>query len=104
MFGINQFTAEWQQNVKHPLWFNLSMNIKTVFPAPGSSNLRLYLQAGPGYYMPKSGSNVAGFNLGFGAQIPISGDFSLEFGLDYHHISTDKTAKFLTFQLGILFR
>jgi M6 family metalloprotease-like protein len=104
MAGLSQFTAESFTGIDHPRWANLSANIKGVFPAPSGTGLRYYLQTGPGYYIPKAGSNEFGFNLGAGGQIPIGNWFDLEFGVDYHHILTDDPTRFLTVQLGALFR
>lgn len=102
--GLSQFTAESFADIEHPRWSNLSVNFKALFPAPSGTGMRYYLQGGPGYYLPKTGSNEFGFNLGIGAQIPIGGPFSLECGTDYHRILTDEPADFLTLQLGVLFR
>lgn len=105
MVGLSQFTAEWDAGIQHHRWFNASINLKALFPAPTGTGLRYYLQGGPGYYLPKTGSNEFGFNVGAGAQIPIVSPFSLEFGADYHRILTDdEPTDFLTFQLGVLFR
>ena len=49
--------------------------------------------------------NETGYNLGFGAQIPLaSGPFDLELGADYHLVQTDEDFEFVTVQLGVLFR
>jgi len=104
MAGLNQFTAESFAGVEHPRWINLSINCKALFPAPTGTGMRYYLQGGCGYYLPKTGSNEIGFNLGLGGQIPIGAPFDIEFGIDYHHVFTDDTTQFLTWQLGVLFR
>lgn len=101
--GLNQFTAESFTGIEHPRWINASANVQVV-SAPTATGLRGYVQAGPGVYWPKSGSSEPGFNVGLGAQVPVGGPFSLEFGLDYHQIQTDDPTRFLTTQLGVLFR
>jgi hypothetical protein len=104
MMGISQFTAESMSGIEHPRWQNYSLNLKGLFDSPSRSGLKFYVQGGPGYYMPKSGVNKFGFNLGAGGQIPIREIFGLEFGVDYHYIFTDEHTKFLTYQIGVLFR
>ena len=51
--GLNQFTEESYTGFSHPRWINASLNIQALFPI--SSGLKLYAQAGPGGYWPKSG-------------------------------------------------
>ncbi len=102
MLGINQFTAESSTGIDHPLWINASANIQAVFPT--STGLKNYLQVGPGWYKPKSGSSEFGFNIGVGWQIPIPALFNLEFGLDFHQIQTKDPTRFITAHLGVLFR
>jgi len=101
--GLNQFTAETFASIPHPRWINLSLNAQVV-TGPTATGLRGYVQGGGGLYWPKAGSSQAGFNVGLGAQIPISAPFSLEFGLDLHQIQTKPATRFYTVQLGVLFR
>lgn len=111
-WGFSQFTDDYYTNT-HYYTFNLSVNWKLHFGT--STGLKWYLQAGPGYYIPKPNltfpyptSSTVGFNIGFGAQIPLSGPFDLEWGIDLHNtnFSTSDEPKywFLTLQLGVLFR
>ena len=103
MVGYSQFTAETATGLDHPRWINLSLNAQVLFPT--ATGLRWFLQGGPGAYWPESGSSEAGFNLGFGAQIPLaSGPFTLELGTDYHNVQADVDQDFVTVQLGVLFR
>jgi hypothetical protein len=103
LVGLNQFSAESFAGIEHPRWINASVNLQAV-TAPTGTGLRGYVQAGPGVYWPKSGPSDAGFNLGVGAQVPLGGVFRLEFGLDYHQIQTKPATRFVTIQLGVLFR
>ena len=100
--GFAQFTEETFTGLDHRNWLHLNLNAQ--WSVPTATGLRWYLQAGPGWYHPKTGSNEVGFNMGFGGQIPINGPFSLEFGADYHRIQTDGATEFFTLQLGVLFR
>jgi hypothetical protein len=102
LVGLNQFSAEIITGIEHPRWINASVNLQAVFPT--GSGLRPYVQAGPGVYWPKSGPSDVGFNLGIGAQVPLGGVFSLEFGLDYHQIQVKPVTRFVTIQLGALYR
>jgi len=101
-FGLNQFTEESSTGMNHQRWMNASANIQFVHPTP--SGLLLYAEAGPGYYWPKSGPSKIGFNVGVGGQIPISGPFSMAFGMDYHQIQVKPAIRFFTLQLGVLFK
>lgn len=102
MFGLNQFTAETDQTIAHPRWFNVSLNYMIVF----NSWLIDYIQLGPGYYHSKLGHWIIGANIGIGTLIPITDSkCCLKFGLDWHGLfGPNDTEKFLTFQLGVLFR
>lgn len=102
VLGLAQFTAESAAAIEHPRWLHASVNLESLFPTP--SGLRLYLRGGAGWYDSKSGSSDLGFNLGFGAQIPINAPFSLELGTDFHQIQDESDTRFLTLQLGVLFR
>lgn len=102
LFGLAQFTAESSAEVDHPRWLHGSLDAQLLFPTP--TGLEAYLRAGPGIYDPKGGANEFGFNLGAGARIPLQAPFDLEFGIDYHQISDDEDTRFLTVQLGVLFR
>ncbi len=100
--GFLQLTEESSTGLDHPHWWHASVNAQWLFPT--ATGLRWYLQAGPGWYEPKSGSGDAGFNVGLGARIPLPGPFAAEVGTDYHRISDDRESELLTVQLGLLFR
>jgi hypothetical protein len=112
--GFSQFTDDNAANVHvHYYTFNYSANVKWLFPT--ATGLKWYVQGGPGLYVPKPGligpyptGNTVGFNVGWGAQIPLTGPFDIEWGVDLHNInlSSDDQPKywFLTLQLGVLFR
>ena len=99
--GLNQFTAEPFVPTPHERWTNVSANVQWVLP-PTASTLRPYLEAGYGRYFPKFGPGQNGFNVGVGAQIPVS-PFSIEFGIDIHQIATKPARRFATAQVGVLF-
>ncbi|MCP5053698.1 MAG: porin family protein [bacterium] len=110
--GFSQFTDDYAAFV-HYYTFNTSINLKFLMPT--STGLKWYLQWGPGVYIPKNGlalpyptGNTLGFNVGFGAQVPLPGPFDIEWGVDLHNVNIASNAQprywFLTFQLGVLFR
>lgn len=101
--GFNQFTAEIPTAIPHPHWTNISANLQLV-TAPRPSGLRGYLQAGFGYYIPKSGPSDPGFNVGLGGLIPVGAPFNVQFGMDIHQIQTKPATRFYTVHLGVLFR
>lgn len=111
ILGFSQFTDDYETNDQYNT-FNISANMKWLLPT--SSGLKWYLTVGPGIYIPKPNmflpyptSTTLGFNIGLGAQIPLSGPFDLEWGIDLHNINFSKKSEpkywFLTFQLGVLF-
>jgi hypothetical protein len=102
MGGLSQLTSEVATETEHPRWLNLSLDVQALFPS--ASGLRYFLQGGVGSYWPKSGPSDLGFNLGFGAQIPLPAPFGLELGVDYHAVQDKARTRFLTVQLGVLFR
>jgi hypothetical protein len=110
--GFSQFTDDYAVSV-HYYTFNFSANLKWFFPSP--SGLKWYWQGGPGLYIPKPNlplpyptTSTMGFNVGFGARIPLSGPFDIEWGIDMHNINFSKSEEpkfwFLTLQLGVLFK
>jgi hypothetical protein len=112
--GFNQFTDDYKASV-HYYWFNVSANLKMLISSPSSTGLKWYLQFGPGIYIPKKNllppnptTTTYGGNIGLGAQIPISGPFDLEWGIDLNctnfYSSSEPKYWFLTLQLGMLFR
>jgi hypothetical protein len=106
-YGFNQFTEDHFTGADNMYWKNLSLNIKAI--ASITPNYRLYLQAGPGSYTPKVGSNSSGYNFGGGIQVNMNAPSRIEFGVDYHVINATSIAgaelktKFLTLQLGVIF-
>ena len=100
--GLSQLTAESATGLPHPRFLNLSVNLQALFPRP--SGLTWFLEGGPGWYDPKSGSAELGFNLGGGARVPLRAPFAIELSLDYHQVTGDADARFLTAQLGLLVR
>jgi hypothetical protein len=99
--GINQLTADWSSHLDNRYWNYMALNAQWRFYH--SSWLSWYLQGGPGWYKPKTGSGRAGFNVGLGARLPLGIPVALECGLDYHFISGKEKARFIVTQLGVVF-
>ena len=100
LVGLNQFTAEIPTGIAHPRWTNVSVDLMAVGAGTGT---RPYLRAGSGIYIPKSGPSKAGFNAGIGGLIPFTTYAALQFGIDYHLITTKPKTTFATLELGVLF-
>jgi hypothetical protein len=101
LFGYNMFQAGVPTgNDTH--WWNLSLNLKKEFMV--SSTINIYLKAGPGAYIPKSGSVEAGFNAGLGWNYSLAQDCRLEFGSDYHKILGSTKVDFIVTHVGVIFR
>jgi hypothetical protein len=98
--GLNQFTAEIPTGIPHPRWTNVSIDLMAVGAGTGT---RPYVRAGSGVYIPKSGPSKAGFNAGIGGLIPFTSYAALQFGIDYHLITTKPKTTFATLELGVLF-
>jgi len=99
--GLSQLTAETAAGIPNPRWFNASANGQFLFPL--STGSAFYVSGGPGIYWAKGGGSDPGFNVGFGFQLPIRASYRIELGADFHRIP-DAHARFLTLQLGVLFR
>jgi hypothetical protein len=99
--GINQFTADWSSNLDNRYWHFIALDAQWRFYR--SSWLSWYLQGGPGWYKPKTGSSKAGFNVGIGARLSLGVPVALECGLDYHYIADKEKTKFLVTRLGVVF-
>ena len=83
--GYNAFRSD-SPEVDDTYWMNLSVNLKYNGPLPllPTTSLSYYVQAGPGYYFPKTGSGTLGGNVGFGLDQELSHWIYAEVGTDYH--------------------
>ena len=83
------------------LW-SVSLDLKWEF---GSGAVRPYLQAGPGIYIPDSGSTELGYNLGGGIDFEVAPAWDFEVGADYHAApGTDPDVEFFNLHLGVVHR
>jgi hypothetical protein len=98
--GLAQFTEETATGADNQRITHLSLNAQALFATP--SPLKLYLQAGPGFYDRKVGGSDAGFNLGFGAIYPVSSSLDLQWGMDLHRLFGGEDDQFYTLHLGVL--
>jgi hypothetical protein len=95
LVGYNVFKAGSVLAANDMHWWNISCNIKSeILTRP----FRFFVNAGPGIYIPKTGSLEQGFNAGAGISYLFASRWSLELGTDYHRIFTKgfDTAFFLT--------
>ena len=96
-----EVSGETAAGIPNPRWLNASANGQFLFPLPRGT--AFYVSGGPGIYWAKGGGSDPGFNVGFGFQLPIRASYRIELGADFHRIP-DAHARFLTLQLGVLFR
>jgi M6 family metalloprotease-like protein len=81
---------------------NLSLDVRAYAPLGW---LRMYIQAGPGYYAPNVGSTVSGGNLGLGLSFPLLTNFKAEVGSDLHFVDSGGGRRFFVdHKLGVAFR
>jgi hypothetical protein len=98
--GLAQFTEETATGADNQRITHLSLNAQALFGTP--TPLKLYLQAGPGFYDRKIGGSDPGFNLGFGAIYPVSSSLDLQWGADLHRIFSGDDDEFYTLHIGVL--
>jgi subtilisin family serine protease len=88
--GINLFKSD-VTGIPDNRIVNISLNLKynKNLPLLTTNKLYIYVQAGPGYYIPQAGSNKLGFNAGLGFDYHVSPHLYLEVGTDYHKTFND---------------
>jgi hypothetical protein len=103
-FGYNDFKSK-TTGIDDNYWINLSLNLKYRRPLPllPTSALYYYIQAGPGYYIPKTGDSGLGANFGAGFNYDFSSSLTFEVGTDYHTVF-DEDVKFWHAHTGIIIR
>lgn len=100
--GLNQFTAESSSGARHPRWTDVSLN--AVYYLPPIPGAREYLMFGPARYVPKTGTQRSGFNVGFGVEIPATNQWSIDFGGRYHFVFADPDFRFVSLRFGVMKR
>ena len=91
-----------RRGVGDTYWWNMTANAKYQFT---TQNLRPYLTGGAGLYIPGHGSTEPGVNGGLGIDFTIDNNWTLEAGVDYHHIFTSGSdTKFINPRIGLLRR
>ena len=103
-FGYNNFKSK-TSGVDDNYWLNLSINLKYrgLLPPSPNSTWYYYLQAGPGYYIPKTGDRGAGANFGAGFNYDVNNFLTFEIGTDYHTLFSQEI-KFWHAHAGVIFR
>ena len=101
LVGYDHFSSG-SDMVDGTYWLNISANLKYGFT---EGSLGLYANAGPGIYVPESGSTKPGLNIGLGLAYPLASGWVIELGGDYHHIFTsDSGTQFLVPRIGLIHR
>ncbi len=97
MFGLHVFGG----NPNTFYYRNFSVDAKAYFPLTWT---RLYVQAGPGAYLPKIGPNVFGFNVGTGLSFPVLPKLKIEVGPDLHVVDPSGQKRiFIDAKMGVVF-
>ncbi|MGA9997011.1 MAG: M36 family metallopeptidase [Pyrinomonadaceae bacterium] len=87
---------------KNFYYTNLSVNLRKYFPV---SNFHGYVEAGPGFYLPKTGPKKLGFNVGAGLSFPIPPKLKIELGPDFHFVDPSGAKRvFVDARIGVAFR
>jgi hypothetical protein len=102
-FGYNNFKSK-IAGVDDNYILNFSLNLryylqKSITPGP---KWFYYIGVGPGLYIPESGNNKFGFNLGAGINYNLSPTISFELGVDYH--KTFNKIEFIHTHAGVIMR
>lgn len=87
-------------------WINLSANLKYrlgTYQLAAIGPMSLYVNGGPGYYFPETGSGGFGANLGAGFDYNYRDRITLEVGVDYHSV-IGKEVQFLNSHVGFIYR
>lgn len=101
LLGYHRFDAALEGLSDAELW-SVSVDLKWEL-LPGT--VRPYVQAGPGIYIPDSGSTEPGFNVGAGVDFRIAPAWSFETGVDYHNVTgADPDVEFLVPHAGVIYR
>ncbi len=101
LVGYNHFdSGPFSKSDTH--WWNISANLKYEFTPPP---LKLYINGGPGFYFPRSGTIRLGFNVGLGLGYAFSPGWTLELGGDYHHIfGSGREPEFFVPHIALVYR
>jgi hypothetical protein len=101
--GFNAFRKKTTySNLGHTNWWNLSANFKWEFT---TSRTRPYIKGGGGVYISRPGLTRPGFNAGAGLNRLLNPGLILDFGIDYHHILTNREdPEFYVVYAGLIYR
>ena len=80
---------------------NISVNGR--YTRPVRKLMSIYLQAGPGFYIPDIGDSGIGGNIGFGIDYHFNPSLDFELGVDYH-ASFDLEIQFIQTQVGVVYK
>jgi hypothetical protein len=98
-FGYNQFVST-QRNVDDTYVLNVSANLRYQYLL--QYPLFLYVGAGPGVYIPKTGNTEFDVNIGLGLNYKVDSHFALEWGADWHCIFNPQL-QFVHTHIGLVY-
>jgi hypothetical protein len=101
----------WEEQNQHFSWWNFSGTIRYYFPL-GDGDTRIFVNAGPGLYLPDEGKSRLGVKTGLGINFLLSDRFKIEAGTDYHTIFAgneeilhqQRRTSFQHFHVGVAFK
>jgi hypothetical protein len=82
--GYNDFKSR-SSSTGDTRWWNISANLKSEIM---KNPFRVYVNAGAGIYIPKTGDMKQGFNFGAGAAYSLKSNYAIELGADFHLVNT----------------
>ncbi|KAA3622825.1 MAG: hypothetical protein DWQ02_25535 [Bacteroidetes bacterium] len=105
--GYNNFKTVGELN--NDPWWNISATVRRIYPI---KQFRPFVNAGPGYYIPKDGDHQVGVKTGIGVDYLLSENITLEMGTDFHNVfdvydslkERTENKAFQHFHAGVLFK
>jgi len=85
MIGYNRLGRKSSANEGTLAYWNISANLKSEI---GRSRFRLFINVGPGLYIPDGGVIQPGFNFGLGTSYSLTSKWLMELGINVHYIFT----------------
>lgn len=109
VFEVAYNDFRWREQDQRFHWWNFSGTMRYYFPI---GNVRIFVNAGPGLYLPDEGDTRLGVKAGLGINFPLSDRLMFEAGSDYHAIfagnkeilNQNKSTSFQHFHVGVVFK
>ncbi|MGD2091669.1 MAG: DUF6055 domain-containing protein [Candidatus Aminicenantes bacterium] len=100
-FGYNHLKAG-SSLVDDTYYWNLAVNLKYEFI---TNPIKPYINAGPGFFVPKTGPIKPGLNVGAGVNYRFTLKWTIELGINYHYVFNGfSKPKFCSAHTGLIYR